>query len=48
MGIPGVLKSDFYTVREIYSHKTVRTDDAQEKKSEDRLEEEPLLYRYLT
>ena len=48
MGIPGIIRSDFYAVQEIYIHKTARTDDAQEQKSEDRLEEKPLHYRYIT
>ena len=36
MGMPGVIKSDFYAVKEIYSHKT------------DRLKAQPLTYRYIT
>lgn len=48
MGIPGVIKSDFFAVREIYTHKTSHTDTAQEPKSKDRLEKEPLRYRYMT
>ena len=48
MGIPGVIKSDFYAVREIYTHKTDLTDDAQGQEPEDRLEEGPLRYRYMT
>jgi hypothetical protein len=48
MGIPGVLKSDFYAVREIYSHRSVLADDVQGQEPEDRLQEEPLSYRYMT
>jgi hypothetical protein len=48
MGIPGVIKSDFYAVREIYSHKSGSTDNAHAPESEDRLEKEPLCYRYMT
>jgi hypothetical protein len=36
MGVPGVIKSDFYAVREIYSHET------------DRLKAQPLTLRYVT
>ena len=36
MGMPGVIKSDFYAVKEIYSHE------------DDRLESRPLIYRYVT
>ena len=39
MGIPGVLKSDFYAVKEIYTHV------ASPKES---LRSEPLTYRYIT
>jgi hypothetical protein len=40
MGIPGVIRSDFYAVQETYTHKT----DV----SPDRLQAEPLRYRYMT
>jgi hypothetical protein len=33
MGIPGVIKSDFYAVREIYTHAPGDTDSVKEKKS---------------
>ena len=36
MGMPGVIKSDFYAVKEIYSHQN------------DHLEAQPLIYRYVT
>ena len=48
MGISGVIKSDFYAVREIYSHEIAHADTAQEPKYEDGLKEEPLRYRYIT
>ena len=50
MGLPGIIKSDFYAVQEIYSHKSDSIDNAHEQKSEDRLKEEPLplRYRYIT
>ncbi len=48
MGIPGVIKSDFYAVREIYTHNSAHAYTAQEPKSEGRLVEEPLRYRYIT
>ena len=48
MGIPGVIKSDFYAVREIYSHAPSHADTVQEPKYEDGLKEEPLRYRYIT
>ena len=48
MGIPGVIKSDFYAVREIYTHKAARADNELGQESEDRLMEEPLRYRYMT
>jgi hypothetical protein len=48
MEIPGVIKSDFYAVREIYTHKTAPYDDGQEALTEERLQKEPLHYRYMT
>ena len=48
MAVPGVIKGDFYAVREIYTHQTAGTDDKSEPGSEDRLEEGPLGYRYMT
>lgn len=48
MEIPGVIKSDFYAVREIYTHNSAHAYTAQEPKCEDRLVEEPLRYRYIT
>jgi hypothetical protein len=50
MEIPGVIKSDFYAIREIYSHKSRSTENEQDPKSEDRLNQEPLplSYRYIT
>ncbi len=59
MGIPGVIKSDFYAVREIYSHgpegdKRIHKRGsethakAQEQTSEDRLRTHSLFYRYIT
>ena len=36
MGMPGVIKSDFYAVKEIHSHES------------DRLMSQPLYYRYIT
>jgi hypothetical protein len=41
MDIPGVIKSDFYAVRNLYSHGNGAAREA-------RLEEEPLRYRYIT
>ena len=40
MGIPGVIRSDFYAVRDIYSHVSGAAAD--------RLQAEPLRYRYMT
>jgi hypothetical protein len=59
MGIPGVIKSDFYAVREIYTHgsegdKRIHEKEsetgskAQEQTSEDRLRAYPRIYRYIT
>lgn len=39
MGIPGVLKSDFYAVKEIYTHVV---------EPEESLRSQPLTYRYIT
>ena len=43
MGIPGVIKTDFYKVAEIYSHDKGDGADGKE-----RLKEEPRAYRYIT
>lgn len=70
MGIPGVIKSDFYTVREIYTHGSGGTasvkektytdltrvqqpasekrEQVQEPAAKDRLQPQPLFYRYIT
>lgn len=41
MGIPGVIKSDFYAVSDIYSHDTAGGDGG-------KLKEEKRFYRYIT
>jgi hypothetical protein len=48
MGMPGVIRSDFYAIREIYCHTSIRSSDNGNQPSRDRLEEKTLLYRYIT
>lgn len=47
MGIPGVIKSDFYAVRNIYSHEADASAGSGAA-SADRLAEKRLQYRYVT
>jgi hypothetical protein len=47
MDIPGVIKSDFYAVRNIYSHEAGASAGSGAA-SADRLAEKPLQYRYIT
>lgn len=47
MGIPGVIKSDFYAVRNIYSHEADASAGSGAA-SADRLTEKLLQYRYVT
>lgn len=52
MDIPGVIKSDFYAVRNIYSHEAGASagnaSSGSGPASADRLAEKPLRYRYIT